>query len=139
MSKYFVSSDIHSAYTPWMKALNEAGFDKNNPDHKIIVCGDLFDRMNETVQVYNFAKEMDEQGRFIYITGNHEWLLKECVNEIRQGFVPERHHFSNGTVKTICQFFWEILHLFELMQLLMLEIQNFLEVLFHVNLQLIML
>ena len=104
MSKYFVTSDVHSAYTPLMIALEGAGFDKNNSDHKVIICGDLFDRMSETVQVYNFAKEMDEQGRLIYIRGNHEWLLKECVKEIRRGMVPSGHHFSNGTVKTICQF-----------------------------------
>lgn len=30
MPKLFVCSDVHSAYTPWMKALNEAGFDENN-------------------------------------------------------------------------------------------------------------
>jgi serine/threonine protein phosphatase 1 len=104
MDKYFVASDIHSAYTPWRIALNKAGFDENNPNHKVVVCGDLFDRMSETVQVYNFAKEMNEQGRLIYIRGNHEWLLKECVKEIRCGVVPSSHHFSNGTVKTICQF-----------------------------------
>lgn len=104
MSKYFVTSDVHSAYTPLMRALEKAGFDKNNPDHKVVICGDLFDRMSETVQVYNFAKEMREQGRLIYIRGNHEWLLRECVKEIRCGTVPNSHHFSNGTIKTICQF-----------------------------------
>lgn len=43
MSKWFVRSDIHSAYAIWMEALVANGFDKNNPDHKILVCGDLFD------------------------------------------------------------------------------------------------
>lgn len=104
MGKWFVSSDIHSAYTIWMDALVMAGFDKNNPDHKIIVCGDLFDRMDETVQAYNFAKEMSERDRFVYIRGNHEDLLGDCVSEIYAGRVPSPHHFHNGTVKTICQF-----------------------------------
>lgn len=102
--KFFVSSDIHSAYTIWMDALVKAGFDKNNPEHKIIMCGDLFDRMDETVQTYKFAKEMDEQGRFIYIRGNHEDLLFDCMDEIKNGNIPSSHHFSNGTVKSICQF-----------------------------------
>jgi hypothetical protein len=101
---YFVSSDIHSAYTIWMDALKKAGFNKNKYSHKIIVCGDLFDRMDETVQTYWFAKEMCEQDRFIYIKGNHESLLFDCVHEIRCGRVPSSHHFHNGTVKTICQF-----------------------------------
>ena len=88
MAKFFVASDIHSAYTPWMKALRGAGFDKNNANHKIIVCGDLFDRMDETMQVYNFVKEMDELGRFIYVKGNHESLLFDCMRDIKQGTIP---------------------------------------------------
>lgn len=103
MAKFFVASDIHSAYTPWMKSLRDAGFDKNNPEHKVVVCGDLFDRMDETVRVYNFAKEMDELGRFIYVKGNHESLLFDCMKEIKRGVIPSSHHFHNGTIKTICQ------------------------------------
>jgi len=102
--KYFVTSDVHSAYTPLMNALIKAGFDKNNYEHKVIICGDLFDRMDETVQVYEFAKEMAKQGRLIYIRGNHEDLLFDCVDELKKKYTPSRHHFSNGTVKTICQF-----------------------------------
>lgn len=103
--KFFVSSDIHSAYTPWMTALAEMGFDKNNPDHMIIVCGDLFDRMSETREVFAFVKEMVEANKLIYIRGNHEDLLAACINkEIANGKFPGRHHFSNGTIKTICQF-----------------------------------
>ena len=102
--KYFVSSDIHSAFTPWMEALNSAGFDINNPEHKIIVCGDLFDRMDETVKTYEFAKQMSDDDRLIYIRGNHEDLLFDCMKDIECGRIPDSHHFSNGTIKTICQF-----------------------------------
>ena len=103
MPKYFVCSDIHSAYTPWMNALNDACFDENNDDHKIVVCGDLFDRLDETVQTYEFAKKMAEQNKLIYVRGNHEDLLFDCVADIYAGRIPSPHHFSNGTVKTICQ------------------------------------
>lgn len=102
--KFFVCSDIHSAYTPWIEALSEAGFDKDNPNHMLIVCGDLFDRMNETREVYSFAQELIDAGKLIYVKGNHELLLQECVDEIRTGIVPSYHHFSNGTIKSICQF-----------------------------------
>ena len=101
---YFVSSDIHSAYSIWMEALKKAGFDKNKYSHKIVVCGDLFDRMDGTVQTYEFVKEMARQGRLIYVRGNHEDLLFDCMSEIYKGRVPRSHHFHNGTVKTICQF-----------------------------------
>ena len=97
MAKLFVCSDIHSAYTPWMKALSEAGFDENNEAHKIIVCGDLFDRMDESLQVYDFVKDMLEKDKLIYILGNHETLMEECI--IR-GY-PARHDCSNGTEKSI--------------------------------------
>lgn len=101
--KYFVSSDIHSFYAPWMQALNEAGFDKNNPGHMLIVCGDIFDRGNETNSVYEFVSEMASKGKLVYIRGNHENLLKDCNKQIKCGQVPSSHHWHNGTVKTICQ------------------------------------
>lgn len=49
MAKYFICSDVHGFYTEWMKALKEAGFDIENPNHKIIHCGDLLDRGEEAV------------------------------------------------------------------------------------------
>lgn len=104
MKKYYITSDVHSAYTPLMNALTEAGFDQNNCDHKIIICGDLFDRMDETVKCFEFVKELQTQDRLIYIKGNHEDLLFDCVEEISMGRIPGAHHFHNGTVATICQF-----------------------------------
>ena len=95
--KLFVCSDIHSAYTPWMKALSEAGFDENNENHKIVVCGDLFDRMDESLQVYDFVYDMMNKDKLIYILGNHESLMMECIN---RGY-PERFDYSNGTFKSI--------------------------------------
>lgn len=97
MPKLFVCSDIHSAYTPWMKALSDAGFDKNNPDHFIVLCGDLFDRMEESAKVYKFAKDMIEQNKLIYIKGNHEQLLLDCC---KRGYW-ESYDISNGTAKTV--------------------------------------
>lgn len=101
---YFVSSDIHSAYTIWMDALKNAGFNKNKYSHKVVVCGDLFDRMDETIQCFEFVKELQKQNRLIYVRGNHEDLLFDCVDELKKGYTPSHHHFHNGTVKTICQF-----------------------------------
>lgn len=100
--KYFVTSDVHSFFNELMAALNEKGFEKDNPDHILIVCGDLFDRGGQTVECYGFVKSLGD--RFIYIKGNHESLLKYCVAEFYAGRVPSLHHFRNGTIKTICQF-----------------------------------
>ncbi len=102
MTKWFVTSDIHSYFDVFHAALLEKGFDVSNPAHKLIVCGDLFDRGDRTVQLFEFAKSLGD--RFTYIRGNHEDLLFDCMDEIRAGKVPSSHHFHNGTVKTICQF-----------------------------------
>ena len=45
--KYFVISDIHIFYTEMMTSLISNGFDIKNPDYKVIICGDAFDRVVE--------------------------------------------------------------------------------------------
>ena len=97
--KNFVISDIHSFYTPLITALNEAGFDKDNPKHRLIVCGDIFDRGDESIEVYNFIKSLPKDRR-ILIRGNHEYLLKYCLGK----GIPAPYDFTNGTVNTICTF-----------------------------------
>ena len=52
--KYFVSSDIHGFFDEWQNALKDKGFDLNNPEHKIILCGDLFDRGSQPKEIINF-------------------------------------------------------------------------------------
>lgn len=97
MPKFFVISDIHSAYTPMINALNEAGFDEDNINHKIILCGDLFDRKDESLKVYDWAVDMINKDKLIYIKGNHERLIMDCT---RRRY-PQWHDKSNGTFKTI--------------------------------------
>lgn len=102
MNKYFVTSDVHSFYNELTYALNEKGFDKNNPKHKLIICGDIFDRGNHSKDLYKFLKSLGD--RFIFIRGNHEDLLKSCMEEISTGKYISNYHFGNKTVETICQF-----------------------------------
>lgn len=103
MKTYFCSSDIHSFYTEWMIALKTAGFDITNCEHIIIVCGDLFDRGSESLECYNFVKQLAEESRLIYIRGNHEDLLFDCVDAIKKHKYIGSHHQSNGTVSTVAQ------------------------------------
>ena len=94
---FFVSSDIHSAYTPWIKALKEAGFNENKYAHKLITCGDLFDRKDESIEVLRFVMRMVEEDKIILVKGNHDLLLEElCL----RGF-PYSYDKSNGTAKTV--------------------------------------
>ena len=101
--KLFVLSDVHSFYEPMMAALEKNGFDINNPDHHIVVCGDLFDRGPDANKVFAFAKRMSDEGRFNYVCGNHEDLLFDCVREVYGRRGVSSHHVSNGTLDTLVQ------------------------------------
>ena len=101
--KLFVMSDIHSFYNEMKSALDSKGFDINNPDHHLVLCGDLFDRGPGAREVFEFCKELNEAGRLIYIGGNHETLLFDCIQDIHKRQVGN-HHITNGTIDTITQF-----------------------------------
>ena len=102
--KIFVMSDVHSFYKEMREALDREGFDIDNPNHIIVICGDLFDRGPDAVALFEFVKEMAEKDRLTYVCGNHEDLLFDCANEILRGRGVSHHHISNGTFDTICQF-----------------------------------
>ena len=102
--KLFVMSDVHSYFEEMAEALHKNGFEMDNEDHHILICGDLFDRGPDAVRLFEFVKDMAEKDRLIYVCGNHEELLFDCANEIRRGRGVSRHHISNGTFDTICQF-----------------------------------
>ncbi len=94
MPKFFVTSDIHSYYTPLKKALEEAGFDSNNENHWLVVCGDVFDRGSESVEILHFLISLE---RKILIKGNHDILLEDCC--MRE--YAYMYDTSNGTKRTI--------------------------------------
>ena len=102
--KYFVLSDVHSFYEQMMQALTEKGFDINNKEHCVIICGDLFDRGPDAVKCFEFVKKLNDEGRLIYVCGNHEDLLFDCYNEVICGRGVSSHHRHNGTLGTIGQF-----------------------------------
>lgn len=93
--KYFVSSDIHGFYNEWIYALNEKGFDINNPEHKIIVCGDLFDRGTQPEEIIRFI--LSNKEKFILIRGNHEDLMQDMINRNKDHLLD----LQNGTSTTI--------------------------------------
>lgn len=80
-----------------MAALSQAGFDETNPNHKLIVCGDVFDRGPESYEIYLWLGRLLANQKVILIRGNHEDLLLRIYQE-RNIFDND---FSNGTTKTI--------------------------------------
>lgn len=99
--KYFACADIHGFFNEWIKALDEAGFDINNPNHKCVICGDLFDRGKQPQQIINYI--LSHKDSFLIIRGNHEDLLEDCISQLEQGVNISHHHWLNGTLETIGQ------------------------------------
>ena len=92
--KLFCASDLHSYFTPFKKALAEKGFEPNNPEHLLVICGDCFDRGSESVELYEFLNNLSN---VVLVRGNHEDLLQELL---ARGY-GERHDHSNGTTRTV--------------------------------------
>ena len=95
---YFALSDIHGFADEMEDALDEAGFERGNEDHVLIVLGDVFDRGKGALEVYRYLSSIPSS-RLILIRGNHESLFLDLLKKT----APEKYDFSNGTVDTFCQ------------------------------------
>lgn len=98
MKKMFVVSDIHGHYTLLKKALDRAGYDKDNEDHLLICCGDYFDRGHENVEVLRFFEGLQHK---VLLKGNHEDMLLKLL----QTGKLQHQHYINGTMSTLDNFF----------------------------------
>lgn len=70
--KYFITSDPHGHFTEMMEAINESGFDENNPDHHLIIGGDLFDRGTENIKILDYVHALLIKEKITLIKGNHD-------------------------------------------------------------------
>ena len=93
--KYFVCADIHGYFDEWQTALKEKGFDIENSTHKVIICGDLFDRGRKPKQIIDYI--LSHKDKFILIRGNHEDLMQEMIDRNNSTY----QDLSNGTAQTI--------------------------------------
>ena len=73
--KYFVVSDIHSFFDEFKKAIDKAGFDPKDENHTLVICGDLFDRGRQPIELIRYLNH--EVPRKILIRGNHEDLFED--------------------------------------------------------------
>ena len=101
--QYFVVADIHGFFDELMTALKGRQFDENNPNHKLIICGDLLDRGKQANEIQKYVLDLLKKDKVILIRGNHEDLLLDCIREFEEPRYISYHHHSNGTVDTICQ------------------------------------
>lgn len=98
MKTYFISADVHSFFSIFHNELKNQGFDINNQEHHIIICGDAFDRGEESKELLDFLYNLHQENRLILVRGNHDDLFQDMLI-----FGPKSHDFSNGTVKTLAQ------------------------------------
>ena len=93
----FAVSDVHGFYNEMIEALDKAGFDRNNPNHLLVSCGDNFDRGPDAVKVYEYLNNMEN---CVLVRGNHELLMRDCLMRGSSNL----HDITNGTTDTIVQF-----------------------------------
>lgn len=96
----FCVSDIHSHFTPFKKALDEAGFKVNNPEHLLVCCGDYLDRGRESMEVIEFLSNLTN---VVLVKGNHEVLMEAIWD---RGCTLS-HDMHNGSVQTIKDIFFK--------------------------------
>ena len=81
--KNFIVSDIHDHYTLLTEALDRGGFDINNEDHRLTVCGDAFYSGPQPGELFVFLRGLWEKDRLIFIYGNHDIELLDNLKNRR--------------------------------------------------------
>lgn len=99
--KIFVISDIHGDYTALAKSLMEAGYNENDKNNFLIVCGDMFDRGSESLEVYKQLKRLTDENKAIVIRGNHETMF---IDYLKGKSITPFNYVYNGEKETFADF-----------------------------------
>lgn len=102
--RYYVVADIHGFYDLFIESLTEKGFFADKEPHKLIICGDLFDRGRQPKEIQEFVVDLIKKDEIILIKGNHEDLMLDFIDRIDYYVdmgILFTHHFSNRTVQTV--------------------------------------
>lgn len=101
--RYYVTADVHGYFDLLKDSLTARGFFEDPEPHKLVICGDLFDRGREALPLQDFLLELLDKEQLLLIQGNHEDLALELLRGWHQGSYLQPHHISNGTVDTVLQ------------------------------------
>lgn len=101
--RYYVTSDVHGFFSEMKTALEENGYFEDTEPHKLIICGDLFDRGSEAVALQEFILDLLTKDEVILIQGNHEDLALDLLNEWHLKSYKQHHHHVNMTINTVYQ------------------------------------
>lgn len=94
--RYFFISDVHGEFDDMMKALNDAGFNKEQDT--IVSLGDLTDRGPKSKEVVEFVVKCPHR---ILLWGNHEVWFRQIICGSR--FFGD-HDRQNGVLDTMKSF-----------------------------------
>ena len=98
---FYVLTDPHGFYQVMMAALQNAGFFSDPQPHKLIICGDCFDRGPDVVEMQQFLLQELEEGELTLVRGNHEDLFLDFV-DVAHGY-SHKQYIHNGTYETALQ------------------------------------
>ena len=101
--RYYVTADVHGYFRELKYTLADKGFFEDQEPHKLIVCGDLYDRGTEALQLQEFILELMAKDQVILIRGNHEDLALNLLSNWHRRSYLQSHHHTNGTIDTLCQ------------------------------------
>ena len=101
--RYYVTADVHGYFSELKDALADKGFFEDQNPHKLIVCGDLYDRGTEALELQTFILDLLDKDQVILIRGNHEDLTMNLLNNWHRRSYLQSHHHTNGTIDTLCQ------------------------------------
>lgn len=95
----YATSDIHGHYKALMEAVSNSSFDSNND--LLVVCGDMFDRGEQSLAVYEYLKGLYDNKRAVIIKGNHEQMF---IDYLEGNVISPFNYIRNGLDKTFAEF-----------------------------------
>ena len=95
--RYYVVADIHGFYNELVEALNEAGYFNDVTPHKLVVCGDLFDRGKQAKELQSFILDLMKIDIKREIQDNSKFYSKvhQLYQDINKDIIDIVNNFKN--------------------------------------------
>jgi len=77
--KYFVTSDIHGHYKVLINSLKKVDYNEENPNHHLLILGDMFDRGSESKEVFEYLFRLNKEHKATILLGNHDYFMIEFL------------------------------------------------------------
>ncbi len=98
--KIFFISDLHGHFTETIEALKKAKYNENDPNHLLVVLGDIFDRGEQNLEIFDWLYHLTQEKKAIVTYGNHHKFLIDFLEGDNNPF----NYLRNGLNTTIDDF-----------------------------------